>query len=838
MNNPRECVTMDCAIPEAYVRKIGEAGKAGKLSLFLGSGISRPAFPSWDEFVRKAIALVKDNGSDVDDLCDNSDLVAVISACKERLNDDAQWLGLYDECFSKSITTGDIGDIYRHIGCLRNINHIITTNYDCIPSILWPGYGIYCNTDDEISTIKRRTQAQALSGKPYRYVLKIHGCHTRPNTMVVTENDYNKICNNEIVKDFIRDVLTNELVLFVGYGFEDDNIDRILKSLNMLYKGRILGAYAILPNISDSECNRYLRQFNVRTLNYVPTNNDDHGGIISLLNDILPVEVLPSTDARSGSTVKARASRATQSSLSDSGDISRLLLFNKAFSLNGSTKIIYTCRSFFNKPEFICPSKNEEPNLKKSRTIRSHIPVDEVETYGLCCFWYGLEVLGTKEGSAENSTICSKISSQKLAPVVNWPPKEGQGIDKDLTKNLLIIGENQFSNNVFPLISHLVPWRHIVTKSVNETRIQRKEKYHVKPSYVDVYGNKIEGPVIDQISSAHHSWGIITLVPNPFAPQKWMLFLIGCSRPGQYLLLSWLRDRSSEQILSNIIKHKMSNDNNHKYIQVVVRGDRIDKAAQGQIDREWNDLTIINDIANKTKTPFFCARKPYVSTPNQATTGDEITDVSLVARVEKDQISSITGSLPESIKHLLDEESNNSNIGFHVTLYEFLHKRGWEEQGFASALLKRRDGFLACLRDRFLRVPPINIAMRQTRLTSISLQILVDIHMDMKNASLSWKESITDELNAMDFIVKYCHEAKEKLPNEKKDRLNINDSPFPLHLTLLRFNEATSLKMREDAEKWAKRNKLKIWGKAENLSLILTHAKESPFQDVTQVQLR
>lgn len=105
----------------------------------------------------------------------------------------------------------------------RNVAGIITTNYDEFIEKIFQGYTTYVGQEELIfSTIYE-------TGEIY----KIHGCCTKPESIVITEKDY---------EDFIRksDYLTAKLltiflehpIIFIGYSISDKNIRNILKSIS------------------------------------------------------------------------------------------------------------------------------------------------------------------------------------------------------------------------------------------------------------------------------------------------------------------------------------------------------------------------------------------------------------------------------------------------------------------------------------------------------------------------------------------------------------------------------------------------------------------------------
>jgi len=85
-----------------------------------------------------------------------------------------------------------------------------------------------------------------------RQVLKIHGCITRPYSIVATSNDYeNCLKRNPLIFNKLQDLMATKTFLFCGYSLRDSDFRQvweiIIKSLGRFAKL----AYAIDPNASS-----------------------------------------------------------------------------------------------------------------------------------------------------------------------------------------------------------------------------------------------------------------------------------------------------------------------------------------------------------------------------------------------------------------------------------------------------------------------------------------------------------------------------------------------------------------------------------------------------------
>lgn len=85
-----------------------------------------------------------------------------------------------------------------------------------------------------------------------RQILKIHGCITRPYTLVATREDY-EVCINRspLIFNKLRDLMTTKTFIFAGYSLRDSDFQLILDEIsNSLGRFKKL-AYAVDPNATD-----------------------------------------------------------------------------------------------------------------------------------------------------------------------------------------------------------------------------------------------------------------------------------------------------------------------------------------------------------------------------------------------------------------------------------------------------------------------------------------------------------------------------------------------------------------------------------------------------------
>jgi len=103
-----------------------------------------------------------------------------------------------------------------------NIDGIITTNWDTLLESFFPNFHTIIGQEElifsELFTI----------GEIY----KIHGCCSKPESLILTDEDYTKFHErNEYLAAKLLTIFMEHPIIFLGYSLDDPNIQQILKSV-------------------------------------------------------------------------------------------------------------------------------------------------------------------------------------------------------------------------------------------------------------------------------------------------------------------------------------------------------------------------------------------------------------------------------------------------------------------------------------------------------------------------------------------------------------------------------------------------------------------------------
>lgn len=233
------------------IEKIREINKQHKLVIFVGAGVSRNSgVCSWWELVKDIAIRI-----DYNDICEKCKMKNLIcSECGETLElcsfdnyecqykrnyspdeflkipqyfyekeGEKEYLEFLNGIFGKHYDTNVIDELIVEL----EPEHIITTNYDHLiedvknPSI--SNYTVIKNNDDLLE--------KGRHGR--KYIIKMHGDIDDLDNIVLKEDDYlTYSLNHELLEIYIKSILIDKTILFVGYSLGDNNLKLIMSYIN------------------------------------------------------------------------------------------------------------------------------------------------------------------------------------------------------------------------------------------------------------------------------------------------------------------------------------------------------------------------------------------------------------------------------------------------------------------------------------------------------------------------------------------------------------------------------------------------------------------------------
>jgi hypothetical protein len=224
---------------EVLIREYAKAIQEGNAAVFGGAGLSRPSgFVDWKELLRP---LASDIDLDVDK---ENDLLSVAQFCRNRSGNRNEINQSIIDAFSNDVQTNENIRIISRLPIFT----YWTTNYD---NLLENGIreanrnpDVKCESN-QLTTRKRDRDA---------IVYKMHGDVNFPAKAVLTKEDYELYENNRpLFRTALQGDLISKVFLFIGFSFEDPNIDYILSQIRSLLGDDISNHYCFFKRVQEDE---------------------------------------------------------------------------------------------------------------------------------------------------------------------------------------------------------------------------------------------------------------------------------------------------------------------------------------------------------------------------------------------------------------------------------------------------------------------------------------------------------------------------------------------------------------------------------------------------------
>ena len=130
--------------------------------------------------------------------------------------------------------------------------NVITTNYDTLIERAFTDAGKRCGTIVREDDLTRMQEVN---------VVKIHGCVTHLETIVITEEDYYRwLISDSEMKTLVRLWFLQRPIVFIGFSLSDPNLRQLYYGLRLRFGKALQVAYAVFNKKTDNYDMRFIER--------------------------------------------------------------------------------------------------------------------------------------------------------------------------------------------------------------------------------------------------------------------------------------------------------------------------------------------------------------------------------------------------------------------------------------------------------------------------------------------------------------------------------------------------------------------------------------------------
>ena len=238
---------------EQDIRFLAEELAKGKLVVFVGAGVSKNSgLPDWKELIKDYAEYrgIKEFTS--------KEYLTIPEEVFERYG-SLKYYEIAEKRFLGKYVPNSVHRILKKM----DLTYIITTNYDTL-------------IEDQIKNLQIVSKDEDL---PYtnsnRMLIKMHGDFKNKN-IVLKKSDYDNYEKNfQLISTLIKGLFTTNTILFIGYSYNDTNVQQIMNWIKEILKEETRKAFLVEFTEKDDKEEENGEQINRISLKLLTKNNDE-----------------------------------------------------------------------------------------------------------------------------------------------------------------------------------------------------------------------------------------------------------------------------------------------------------------------------------------------------------------------------------------------------------------------------------------------------------------------------------------------------------------------------------------------------------------------------------
>ena len=276
---------MGIEMNQNYYELINEYHKdPNSFAFFVGSGLSVPLFPTWQQLLEKILFENKSSFSDNEYnelllfLEKQENFLDVAELCIKNIG-ESKYRDILEVVFDCDINKDNISNSYKEL-FLLSPQIIITTNYDKIPEMLNDGkYRFFTN--------KNATECLRAIASKKKILLKLHGDISDQSSIVLKRSDFQKIIfsGESNTRKLLQSILSTRRLIFLGFSFSDPHVNLVIEELKNINNNIPISHFLLLNEQSKLKISFHENRYGIKIIPYTPDDNT-HYEITDLLKSL------------------------------------------------------------------------------------------------------------------------------------------------------------------------------------------------------------------------------------------------------------------------------------------------------------------------------------------------------------------------------------------------------------------------------------------------------------------------------------------------------------------------------------------------------------------------